>query len=283
MVAADNVLLTGFGWEAELWPDYGMGLVTLRYQGRHLLRSPASRRAYGEFPVIYGSPLLLPPNRTDGAAFTFQGKQYRLPVNEPRFGNNMHGALYHTPFQVLSRTADSVTAQVENRGGLFPFPFRLTVCCQIREDGFHQSFTVENTGPSVMPLTFGLHTNFVAPRVFRVPIGCRWEENARYIPTGKLLDLTETEQGFRVSGQPQGAPICGFYTAEGHTVCLDDLRYTVSGNFDHWVLWNGEGCEGFISIEPQQGNTDCLNNGQGLLLLAPGQREVYTARYYFEA
>ena len=275
-----DVLLRAYDWEAVFSSRYGMGLVSLSYKGKPLLRSPADPAQYGVFPVIYGSPLLLPPNRTDGAAFSYEGVSYRLPMNEPRLGNNMHGGVYMAPFQVLEQSENAVTAQLENTGDLFSFPFRLTVFCCIREDGLDQRFTIENTGPGRMPLTFGLHTNFVAPQVFSVPIGHRWENDARYIPTGRALELTETEKTFRKAGQPQGFPICGFYTAQGHTVCLDELRYSVSSNFDHWVLWNGEGTEGFISIEPQQGNTNCLNNGQGLLHLEPGCKEVYTARFY---
>ena len=51
--------------------------------------------------------------------------------------------------------------------------------------------------------------------------------------------------------------------------------YRVSENFDQWILWNGSGKQGFISIEPQQGAVNALNSGEGLLTLLPEETECY--------
>lgn len=281
MIDSRNIILSGFGWEAEISPEFGMNTVSLTYQGNSLLRCPHSVEAFHKSPVVYGSPLLLPPNRTEDAAFTFRGQHYTMPMNDPKSHNNLHGALYRSPFRILEQSADHVTARFENRGEIFPFPFRLTVHFYLDETGYHQSFTVENTGSHDMPLTFGLHTNFRAPKVFRVPLLHKWETNDRHLPTGKKLELTELEQSYCTGADPQGYPISGFFPAAGHTAQLDDLLYTVSDNFNHWILWNGTGDRGFMSIEPQQGNVNCLNSGIGLLSLAPGEKEEYTTWYHF--
>ena len=258
-----------------------MNTVSLMYQGKPLLRRPSSAEAFHKSPVVYGSPLLLPPNRTEDAAFTFQGQRYMLPLNDPNYNNNLHGALYRSPFRILEQSAQSVTAYFENRDEVFPFPFRLTVHFYLDETGYHQTFFVENTGSCDMPLTFGLHTNFQAPKRFRVPLQYKWETNARHLPTGKALALTELEQSYCTGADPQGYPISGFFPTAGHTAQLDSLLYTVSDNFNHWILWNGTGDRGFMSIEPQQGNVNCLNSGIGLLTLAPGEKENYTTWYHF--
>ena len=280
MLDSHNVLLSGFGWEAEISPEFGMNTLALTYNGKPILRCPDSAEAFRKSPVVYGSPLLLPPNRTEDASFLFQGQHYTLPMNEPKFNNNLHGALYHTPFRILEQTDCSVTAYFENRDELFPFPFLLTVHFWLDETGYHQAFTVENTGTGDMPLTFGLHTNFQAPSIFKAPLLHKWEMNDRHLPTGKQLPLTELEQSYCAGSGPSGYPIFGAFVAAGHTAQLDDLLYTVSENFNHWVLWNSTGDRGFISIEPQQGNVNSLNSGIGLSCLSPGEKETYTTWYH---
>ena len=69
-----------------------------------------------------------------------------------------------------------------------------------------------------MPLAMGFHTTFTEPDRFSVPLGKRWEQDKRYLPTGRLMELNGKEKqitqgclaGWRPShgifhrGRPQG-------------------------------------------------------------------------------
>lgn len=277
------ISLSGFGWKADISPIYGMNTIRLSHKGQAILRSPETLDALcTSTTAAYGNPLLIPPNRTEHARFSFDGQCYCLPTNEPRWQNNIHGILHRTTFRVEEKSTHSVTASYRNIGEIFPFPFLVTTHYYLDESGYHQVITFENIGKEDMPLTFGMHTNFIAVEMFKVPIGRKWLKNDCHIPTGTLLELTEEEQKYCVAGTPLGKPITGFFTSVGTTAQIDNVLFTVSENFDQWQVWNSDGAKGFISIEPQCGAVNCLNSGVGLLRLKPGQKEVFTTWFHME-
>ena len=53
------------------------------------------------------------------------------------------------------------------------------------------------------------------------------------------------------------------------------MCYSVSDNFNQWILWNNDGNQGFISIEPQCGAVNALNSGIGRLDLDPNRCEIF--------
>ena len=263
-------------WKASLCPQYGMNTVSLRLDGEQILREPENMEAFYADPCVYGTPVLLPPNRTDGGKFSFGGKEYALPINDIAGNNHLHGFLNRTAFVIDELTESSVKAHYENKGEAFPFPFRMEIRAWLEEDGYRQQFSVTNTGEGNMPLTFGIHTNFVEKPRFFVPLGLRQEKTARHIPTGRLLPLDEREKAMCTGFAPDGEPISAFYTSAGHTAGIGRVLYKVSPNFDNWVLYNGGGKAGFVSIEPQSGAVNCLNSGNGLKVLASGKTEVFS-------
>ena len=270
------VRLTAGLWQAEILPDFGMNTIKLTCGGNPVLRSPETTEALAEKPSNYGVPLLLPPNRTEDGRFCFDGKEYSLPINEPAFHNHIHGVVLRSRFRVTEQTENSVAAVYENQGTDFPFPYRLAVRFVLTEEGYRQDFTVTNTGSADMPLTFGLHTVFAEQSQFQVPIGKRWVINERFLPTGVLEERTEDAESYRTGTASRGKLVRGFYTSEGSTARIGRFRYWVSEAFDQWVLWNGNGSQGFCAIEPLQGAVNALNTGEGLLRLQPGESRQYT-------
>lgn len=258
-------------WEALIAPEFGMNAISLTCKGQSVLRSPESREALAADSCVYGTPLLMPPNRTAGGTFSFDGQEYQLPINEPAFQNHLHGRVHCQTFTVMEMTETYVKASFLNRGEVFPFPFRLDVGCGLTEEGFLQEFVFTNTGETDMPLTFGLHTVFTVKEQIRVPIEKRWRVNPCYIPTGEPEALTEESQAYRDGMNPNHTLVRGFYTAASNEAIIDGFRYRVSGNFDQWVLWNADGEGGFCAIEPMCGAVNALNSGEGLLRLKPGE------------
>lgn len=245
-----------------------------------MLRSPTSIEELKRNPCVYGTPLLLPPNRTAGGIFSFEGRKWQLPVNEPAFNNHIHGFLHSQIFTLQDATENSVRGIFENRGEIYPYPYRMEVICTLTEEGYRQEFVITNTGDYDMPLTFGLHTTFVAPEEIRVPIDRCWKVNSHYIPTGKLEELSEEEQLYRDGMKPEGNLVRGFYTSGGYEAEVGEFTYRVSPNFNQWVLWNGDGNSGFCAIEPLCGAVNALNSGEGLLRLKSGETVCYATVIY---
>ena len=64
----NKLVLTSADGEAEFWPDYGGNCVRFDCGRARLLRTPASEREMAETPLLYGMPLLVPPNRIRGGS-----------------------------------------------------------------------------------------------------------------------------------------------------------------------------------------------------------------------
>ncbi len=263
-------------WEAVILPDFGMNMVSLRYEGKEVLREPTSRTVLEENPYTYGIPLLFPANRTENGVFLFSGEEYRLPLNEPQRGNHIHGLMFDAPFTVQESGENFLTASYDNRGERYPFPFVMTIADKLCENGLERTVRIKNIGKTSLPYTLAFHTTFSEPKCFSVPVNERYLCNEFYIPTGTMIPLNKTESLYDCGIQTDGLVISGFYSASGHSAYLDEFRFTVSDNFDEWVLFNGGGGQGFLCIEPQCGEVNGLNRPNGHRVLKSGETAMFT-------
>ena len=273
---AHSVVLRSGLWTAEVLPQFGMNMVSLRYDGQPILREAGEMQRLAESPFLYGIPLLFPANRTAGGQFTFGGTTYHLPINEPAFQNHLHGLMYDAPFAVIFATESQVTAVYENGGERYPFPFRMVMNDALKSDGMTRTLFLTNTGDTPMAYTLAFHTAFAEPNVFSAEIGSRHERSATFVPTGNTEEMTETEMCYRTGICPRGIAISGYYSAAGTSALLDDTVFDMSPNFDQRVLFNGGGQQGFLCVEPQAGMVNGLNMPSGHKVLLPGTTETYT-------
>ena len=144
-------------------------------------------------------------------------EEYKLPLNEPATGAHLHGLVHRQPFTVKYCGESEIKLNYENKGDIYPFPFLLKVNYLIKNGVFRQEYTVINTGKSEMPFTFALHTTFIEPNSFSVPIDLCQEKDVFHIPTGKYVPLNRQEQGYVSGGPSKGLVISGYYRACGHT------------------------------------------------------------------
>ena len=209
-------------------------------------------------PYLIGSPLLLPANRPAGGRFRFEGRLWRLPVNEPKSGSHVHGLLHTAAFSAAERSDASVRLIYENHGEIYPFPFRMEVVYALSESGLAARYALTNLSDGAMPYSFGLHTTFVEPARFSVPLGMQQERDDKNLPTGRYLPLNETEEAYARGADSRGRVVSGYYTAAGDTARIGEYRYRAEG-FDHWILYNARGKGGVLCVEPQRGCVDALN------------------------
>lgn len=269
------MLSLSFGdWYGEVAPNLGANLLKLTYKGTDILRSPGSTEALAAEPFHFGTPLLLPANRTKGAIFTFEGKEYTLPLNEPARGNHLHGLMHNAEFTVTEKTESTVTLEYENKGEKYPFPFKLTITDVLSEEGYCRKLNIENTGTKTMPYTLAYHTTFLESE-FSVPIKERYEVDENYIPTGNMLPLNCLEKEATECCNPCGKIFSGSYMVSGNTVKIGEYLYKFSDNFDTLVLFNWGGDKGFICIEPQSGAVNGLNTKK-CKFLKVGEGDTYT-------
>jgi len=261
-------------WECRIVPEIGANVISLCHREYEILRVPESENELRADPVLYGVPVLLPPNRTAGGRFAFEGKEYELAITEPEQNNHLHGHMHSAPFQVIEQTESSLHTQLVNDGTLFPFKLCVDMWDKLEKDGWHRTVTVTNTGKTAMPLVLAFHFTFKEPESFCVPLGLCWEIDENRIPTGVKMELTQWQNSFVQGVSPNGRDVDGFYEMAGDTAYVGDYLLRVEG-FDQWVLYNGGGDKGFLCVEPQLGPVNALNSG-GYQRLEPGEKYTVT-------
>lgn len=264
-------------WRAEISARHGANIVKLKNENKDVLIPLRSEEQFKENAFLIGSPMLFPANRTFNGEFSFQGKKYSLPINDSLNVAHLHGFLYCQEFDVLDHISNEITLQYENKGEIYPFCFKITVTYSLSDNGLKQNYVIENTGNLDMPFTFALHSTFVEPLCFTVPISLCQEKDDKHIPTGLYVDLSIDEKSYVVGSPSKDFVISGYYKSCGNTATIGDYIYYVSENFDHWILYNGCGKNGFLCVEPQCGAVNGLNIDGGHKVLKANSCERFCA------
>ena len=260
-------------WQAVIDPAQGGNIVRLTCEGIPVLRTPEEASNH----YLFGSPILLPANRTTEGRFTFREKAYQLSVNEPKAPANLHGLVHLQMFQVMGQGDNWVELQYRSTSEVYPFPFQSTVRYILMDHGIKSLYCIENVGQSAMPFTFALHTTFVEPDWFMVPLGMEQERDEHNLATGRYLPLNEQQTTFTKGTDPRQCGISGYFSAAGHEARIGSYCYRVCPAFDHWILFNGGGGSGQLCVEPQLGAVNGLNLPGGCRILAPGEHlELWT-------
>jgi len=188
---------------AVIVPDAGCQCLGYRAGTLDVIAGPANPDAWREHPHRGGIPILFPwPGRVAGACFTFKGREYRLPVNEPARGHAIHGFACERAFRVTRRGPHFVTAILDSSdysdlNSIWPWPFVLEIDYQVG-NGLRLKARITNTGGSVMPFGFGAHPYFHAPlnptglreaMLIQLDANARWPLDARLIPSAAAEPL----------------------------------------------------------------------------------------------
>jgi len=279
--------------EAAFVPRAGMLCCSLRHRGEELLAQNAGVPAYARHGKTMGIPLLYPwANRLAGFDYSLAGRSVRVPHDPGRVhldanGLPIHGViggwlvweLTHAPQPDASSLAASLSWS-ESRPELFElFPFRhdLGYEARLRDGRLEIELTVHACGDDAVPLSFGFHPYLALPGVARE----RWQIelpamralalDAGQIPTGPArelaaqrfeLDAHELDDGFDTVLEPARFSVAG----AGRQIELTFLQgYPCAQVF---APGNGQ----FICFEPMTAPTNALRSGDGLRVLAPGER-----------
>ena len=267
------------------------------------MRHPETEQAYRENPLLYGIPVLFPPNRIDGGRFTYRDRIYQFNLNEEALGNHIHGLVHDLPWkaETCKVTGDTVriTTSVDSRDfpsvmEQFPHPFILEIQYKLNEEGLQLEVQLHNKGKEPFPWGLGFHTAFRFPLgsgqeacEVRLPVNKHWQLNQRNLPTGAFDyagDTAEIRAGSSLEGRLYDDVYSADPDAAGNEAVIADreagmtVRYRCSPEFGHWVLFNGDGEEltGFVCPEPytwvtNAPNMDLPEKDTGLREIAPKQ------------
>src|SRR5919199_1563539 len=148
---------------AAVLPEQGNNVTHFRVQpkGRDVpidvILPPREPEGVGPGGYSAGVPILFPfPNRVRGGRYTFQGRSYKLDVNETARGNHIHGLVARLPWQVEGTGAGDDEgawhravidlSQFPEAMRQYPFPCLVRVISRLTDGALIQETTVTNTG-----------------------------------------------------------------------------------------------------------------------------------------
>lgn len=275
----DTITLKCGLWQAVICPRLGGNIIALKYDMEDVLRPLEDENELKINPYLWGAPILMPANRTHAGRFSFEGREYTLPLNEPEHGNHLHGLVLYQVFELVEADESRAVLRLVDRECVsYPFPYAVSVTYSLTENGLSADYVVENIGKGNMPLTFCLHTTFAEPADFTCPIDLCQEKDEHHVPTGRYVELNEQEKKIAVSSPSKGLVISGYYRACGNCARIGEYQYAVSDHFNHWILFNGRGESGFLCVEPQSGKVNGLNMEDGHTVLAPCEKIKFETR-----
>lgn len=246
---------------------------------RDVLRVPDDPAALRSNPAHYGTPILMPPNRIKGGAFTFDGRPYQFQINRP---NNMHnhGILQALPWKVKERYEDQEVISITSTFRTsehpevmtqYPHDFELEVTYELRGSKLIHKVKATNYSDLKAPFGYGLHTWFLLDHkphnwTFTLPVSGVWELGDDLMPTGQILPLGDLQ------GLPKGITLQDtnfdtvFWIGNDlpHIATLEDdrciIRYAApSDKFKHWVIYTKGTADNFICAEPYTWVTNAPN------------------------
>lgn len=275
---------------AEVWPAFGFNC--LRWQvsrtdgslGDLLYCDPT----WEENPVATrsGHPILFPfPNRLKGGRFTFEGREYQLPLNESTGRHAIHGFTPKTPWRVVDQAVNSDGARLVGEFRLsidrpdlleyWPGDCGIRVEYLLKVDELVVNATVSNHGSSPCPFGLGFHPNFACPNapgapaevmVLFCPASELWDSEGPF-PTGTRSGIPSA-QDFRrpraVGGEqldtlfairPQGSEP---FATLGHTAAPGVLSIGAGDAFREVLLFTPPHRRA-VAIEPYICTTDAAN------------------------
>ena len=252
-----------------------------------------SMQSIRENPVVHGLPTLYLPNRLHNGLLKTSEKTYNLPINEPAFGNFIHGFLHLREYTVtkISVIEDSATVSAEyiydEKDEFFkflPISFKAIITYTLSEKGLEQNFTIENLSTAVLPVGVASHTamncifsdnsNKDDLRI-NINVDKKLPLNEHLVSTGELLELNEYDLQYKNGTlNPLTTSIDNdmysvldvelndkfFYGVKisdcktGETIC-----YETGKEYKFWLLWNEWGNKGYCCPEPMSWMIDAPN------------------------
>ncbi len=194
------VLEDGRGGAVEVWPALGFNAYRwVTASGAEMLYADPQLFENGR-PTRSGIPVLFPfPNRIRGGGFTWDGKPYRLPPNDPAGKNAIHGFACRAAWRVIDEGAGADAAWLTGEFQLsrdapaavplWPADARLRLTYRLRANSLRLEAAVDAPGGAALPFGLGYHPYFALaafggePAMVMVPAQRYWElvEN---LPTG---------------------------------------------------------------------------------------------------
>lgn len=236
------------------------------------------------------------PNRLRDGKYEFMGSSYQTPITEPSQHNAIHGLIRWANWTGVIDPEDRVLMSLllHPQEG-YPFTLELSIEYRLADDGLSVRTTATNAGGRPLPYGAGQHpylslgTDRIDTVSLRLPALLRMEVDDRQIPTGRLIQVKDTEFDFLESRPIGGTRIDTAFSslipdADGMTrvVAASDQnrRQTtlwMDRTYGYVMVFTGDTIPDVsrrrrgLGLEPMTCAPNAFQSGQGLIRLEPGQ------------
>lgn len=282
-----EIRLSSGDYEARI-VSVGAGLAGLRLAGRDLVIP----HSVDELPEGYLGKTLMPwPNRITGGAYTWEGVEYRVPVNEPATGAALHGLMTWTDWSIIHSDSDSATlgAFIAPRYG-YPWALEAWTTYALNEArGLTVTLHAKNVGAASAPYGVSHHPYLTLDGArndayeLTIPAATILEVDERLAPLARLA-AGELDRDFRTPRLLGAQSIDHAFTdlPEGEwSVRISDpesgLSVAVTSDA-RWVqVYTADSLDRVgVAVEPMTCPPDAFNSGEDVLVLAPGESHTMT-------
>jgi aldose 1-epimerase len=277
----DVLALRHDDYELELCPKGGGCITGFRYQGIDIMR-PASEayfqhlepRQAGSFPLVPYS------NRIADGRFTYDGRDYQLPLNMPPEPHAIHGDGWQAPWSVEMQETNRAILVHEAKDG--PILHRSRQIVDLDETGVTVRLELTNTSDHALPFGIGHHPFF--PRTegltLKAAVSEVWLSDDRKIPEKKIP--LPHDWDFNTPKRLAALDLDNCFSGFGGKAVMawpeTGLRLTLTADpiFGHLVVFVPPGKD-FVCVEPVSNVNNAvnqLNEGRkdtGLVVLEPGE------------
>ena len=276
-------------------PEFGANLNELVLRNRNenleIIRGYKSRE---EFLRLEGfkNVLMVPfPNRIENGEYEFQGRKYKLPINEENNRNSLHGFVYSRQFDLVERMI------TDNFGAIglklfydrlytgYPFAFRLLVRFILwKSSSLEVIFVITNVDKVEIPMGVGWHPIFeLGDRIDRfqlkLPVKKMFVLSDRMIPNGKTVDYEYANKPLLIGNRNFDSVFLVDNSSSRVTTEIFDVERKVTievwqevgeKKFNFLQVYTPPDRRG-IAIEPMSCNINAFNNKEGLIVMKPGE------------
>jgi aldose 1-epimerase len=281
--------------EAAFVPGAGMLCCSLRHRGEELLTQNAGVDAYARDGKTMAIPLLYPwANRLAGFDYTVAGRTVHIPHDPSRVrldGNGLpiHGVIGgRQAWELTDAPAGDRSALAASLSWsdarpelfeLFPFRHELRYDARLLEGRLEIEVTVHASGADAVPISFGFHPYFSPPGAAReswqieLPAMRALALDAQQIPIGPARAVPA--ESFELGGREFDDGFDAVASSASFSVTAADRRivFTFLHGYPCAQVFAPAGGQ-FICFEPMTAPANALRSGEGLRLLAPGERYV---------
>jgi len=207
-------------------------------------------------PFGNGCYALVPfANRIADGRFSFEGRDYELPINRPQENVAIHGFAYERPWEVARATSNSVSLFQRFAESDNPYEYEAWQEISLLDEGLQIEVSVRNAGDRAMPFGLGIHPWFARSLGTTLAFLSQgtFEQDTRNLPLPKLRQVAAFNPD--------------------HPVRLEDVP-VIDGCFANWTPLHAR------IVRPQEGVVFEITAGGALRHLhvfVPDNRNVFCA------